>query len=86
MSNDDTNTIVGLPEDQLKPTASHSEKVDRAQEDAEQAQIRSDEDLSPEEEKALLRRIDIKILPLVTGKEFDEALSQLGLSSSLSLF
>lgn len=73
MFNDDTNTIVGLPEDQLKPTVSHSEKVDREHEDAERAQIRSDEDLSPEEEKALLRRIDIKILPLVTGKNLGRA-------------
>lgn len=68
MLNDDTNTIVGQPDDQLKPTISHSEKVDNVHEDAERAQILSDEDLSPEEEKALLRRIDIKILPLVTGK------------------
>jgi hypothetical protein len=68
MLNDDTNTIVGQTDDQLKPTISHSEKVENVNEDAERAQIISDEDLSPEEEKALLRRIDIKILPLVTGK------------------
>ncbi|KAJ9106919.1 hypothetical protein QFC20_003928 [Naganishia adeliensis] len=67
MLNDDTNTIAGQPDDQLKPTISHSEKVDNVHEDAERAQILSDEDLSPEEEKALLRRIDIKILPLVTA-------------------
>lgn len=80
MLNDDTNTIVGLPDDQLKATISHSEKVEIAHEDAERAQIRADEDLSPEEERALLRRIDVKILPLVTGKPPEEALRTLCLS------
>lgn len=54
----------------VEATFGHIEKVDsnRSGEDAEQAEVLFSDDLTQEEETRLLRRIDLKILPLVTGK------------------
>jgi hypothetical protein len=51
-------------------TFGHIEKIDSngSGADTEQAQVLSPDDFTPEEERRLLRRIDMKILPLVTGK------------------
>lgn len=55
--------------EKLEPTFGHIEKVDsnRSGADTEQAQVLSPDNFTPEEERRLLRRIDMKILPLVTG-------------------
>jgi hypothetical protein len=56
--------------EKVETTFGHIEKIDSngSGADTEQAQILSPDDFTPEEERRLLRRIDMKILPLVTGK------------------
>lgn len=57
-------------DEKVVPTFEHVEKVDsnRSGEDTEQPPVLSPDDFTPEEEKALLKRIDLAILPLVTGE------------------
>lgn len=57
-------------DEKVVPTFEHVEKVGsiRSGEDTEQSPVLSPDDFTPEEEKALLKRIDLAILPLVTGE------------------